>query len=108
MSSTATAILDSRPSTADLDQLLGNSYFPTINFFTVEKITNNNLGIENIVSEQIRHKYYEARKEWIELVGEKRFNALPLRKREFLIRTAGIFDLGERVDISKVYNYGIY
>ena len=45
--------------------------------------------------------------EWLELVGID-FYSLSEEKRNFLIKTAGIFDFGQEIDIKKVYTTSIY
>lgn len=45
--------------------------------------------------------------EWFELVGVD-FYSLPEEKRSFLLKTAGIFDFGQEIDIKKVYATSIY
>ena len=45
--------------------------------------------------------------EWVRLVGIE-FYSLPQEKRNFLLKTAGIFDFGEGIDIKKVYKTSIY
>ena len=45
--------------------------------------------------------------EWLELVGID-FYSLPEEKRNFLLKTAGIFDFGQEIDIKKVYTTSIY
>lgn len=45
--------------------------------------------------------------EWFELVGVD-FYSLPEEKRNFLLKTAGIFDFGQEIDIKKVYATSIY
>ncbi|MDP2692065.1 MAG: hypothetical protein Q8O88_00315 [bacterium] len=45
--------------------------------------------------------------EWLELVGVD-FYSLPEEKRSFLLKTAGIFDFGQEIDIKKVYTTSIY
>ena len=45
--------------------------------------------------------------EWLELVGVD-FYSLPEEKRNFLLKTAGIFDFGQEIDIKKVYRTSIY
>jgi len=45
--------------------------------------------------------------EWLELVGVD-FYSLPEEKRNFLLKTAGIFDFGQEIDIKKVYATSIY
>jgi len=49
--------------------------------------------------------YQKKEQEWIKLVGKERWYALDLEKRNFLINTAGIIDLGEKVDIKEMYKY---
>ena len=41
-------------------------------------------------------------KEWIKLVG-KDFYSLSEEKRNFLLKTVGIFDFGQEINIEKVY-----
>lgn len=45
--------------------------------------------------------------EWLELVGID-FYSLSEEKRNFLLKTAGIFDFGQEIDIKKVYTTSIY
>ena len=45
--------------------------------------------------------------EWLRLVGID-FYLLPEDKRNFLLKTAGIFDFGREIDIKKVYITSIY
>ena len=54
----------------------------------------------------ISHKH-KKENEWVELVGIE-FYALSEEKRSFLLKTAGIFDFGEKIDIKKVYSASIY
>lgn len=49
----------------------------------------------------------EKENEWLKLVGVD-FFSLPEEKREFLLKTAGIFDFGQEIDIKKVYTTSIY
>lgn len=44
---------------------------------------------------------------WLELVGID-FYSLSEEKRNFLLKTAGIFDFGQEIDIKKVYTTSIY
>lgn len=45
--------------------------------------------------------------EWLELVGID-FYSLPEEKRSFLLKTGGIFDFEQEIDIKKVYTTSIY
>ena len=45
--------------------------------------------------------------EWLELVGVD-FYSMSEGKRNFLLKTAGIFDFGQEIDIKKVYITSIY
>ncbi|EKE06156.1 MAG: hypothetical protein ACD_19C00072G0001 [uncultured bacterium] len=45
--------------------------------------------------------------EWLEIIGID-FYSLPEEKRNFLLKTAGIFDFGQEIDIKKVYTTSIY
>mgnify|MGYP000052907458 CR=1 FL=1 len=56
------------------------------------------------LEEAIEEEYYKKEKEWIDLIGKERWYALELEKRNFLIQTAGIIDLG-KVDIKKAFEY---
>ena len=47
-------------------------------------------------------------KDWIKLIGKKRWYSLPKVHRDFLVNTAGMFDLGFPIDIKKAYKYSIY
>ncbi len=42
-------------------------------------------------------------KEWLKLVGRSNFYTLPQIKRDFLIKTAGIFNLGKGFNIRDIY-----
>ena len=44
-------------------------------------------------------------KEWIRLVGKERWNKLSPEKRNFLIKTAGIFNFDFKVNIKEAYEY---
>lgn len=50
----------------------------------------------NIVKNINNMRVSKEEQEWIDLVGDDRWFALSLIKRQFLISTAGIFDLGEK------------
>ena len=52
--------------------------------------------------------YEEKEKEWHELVGEKEFQSLDKELRDFLINSAGMFDLGFSIDIKEAYKYLIF
>lgn len=45
--------------------------------------------------------------EWIKLVGND-FTSLPQDKKEFLLKTAGVFEFDQPIDIEKIYNTSIY
>ena len=45
--------------------------------------------------------------EWIQLVGSD-FTNLPKDKKEFLLKTTGIFEFDQPIDIKKIYNTSIY
>ncbi|MFH1602263.1 MAG: hypothetical protein ABIB61_04905 [Candidatus Shapirobacteria bacterium] len=45
--------------------------------------------------------------EWLNLLGID-FYSLSEEKRNFLIKTAGIFDFGQEINIKKVYTNSIY
>jgi len=62
------------------------------------------IEIVNSISE-----IYEIKeKEWIELVGEKEFQSLDKERRDFLINSAGMFDLGFSINIKEAYKYSIF
>jgi hypothetical protein len=60
------------------------------------------------ISYSISYDYELKEKEWMELVGKKKFQSLDKELRDFLINAAGMFDLGFPVDIKKAYKYSIY
>lgn len=51
--------------------------------------------------------YSSKEQEWIQLVGNE-FANLPQDKKEFLLKTAGIFEFDQPIDIKKVYSTSIY
>lgn len=51
--------------------------------------------------------YSSKEQEWVQLVGNE-FTNLPQDKKEFLFKTAGIFEFDQPIDIKKVYNTSIY
>lgn len=57
------------------------------------------------IAQELTDVYQKKEQEWIKLVGKERWYALDLEKRNFLINTAGIIDLGEKVDIKEMYKY---
>ena len=42
---------------------------------------------------------------WVKLVGKERWDRLSPEKKNFLIKTAGIFDFGCKVNIKEAYEY---
>lgn len=53
-------------------------------------------------------KYKLKEEEWFKLVGKENFLSLDKEPRDFLIKTAGIIDLGHPFDIKETFNYSIY
>ena len=51
--------------------------------------------------------YSSKEQEWIQLVGNE-FANLPQDKKEFLLKTAGVFKFDQPINIKKVYNTSIY
>jgi len=51
--------------------------------------------------------YSSKEQEWIQLAGSE-FDNLPQDKREFLLKTAGVFEFDQPIDIKKVYSTSIY
>jgi len=56
-------------------------------------------------AEKISNFYLEKEKDWIKLVGKERWFSLSEEKREFLIMTAGAFDIGDNLDIESTFDY---
>ena len=52
--------------------------------------------------------YRQKEKSWHQLVGEKNFESLDKKSRDFLIYTAGSIDLGPQVDMDEILKKPIY
>ena len=91
--------------TLNIDEYI-NAAFPK-ELFQKVKISKINYGplpyIERLSSLDDQRK----ENEWLSLVGID-FDSLSEEKRNFLLRTAGIFDFGQEIDIKKVYTTSIY
>lgn len=60
---------------------------------------------EKDIAKELTDFYQLKEQEWIKLVGIKKWHALDEKKRDFLIRTAGIIDLGRGINIKEAYGY---
>ena len=60
---------------------------------------------EDNIAQELTEFYQLKEQEWIKLVGEQRWYALDEGKRDFLIKTAGVIDLGEGINIREAYKY---
>jgi len=70
--------------------------------------TNSLISENNYIGEQIRAKYNQAIKDWMDIVGKDQFFSLPAEKQSLLINTAGILDFEEPIDVYAAYKYSIY
>ncbi len=61
-----------------------------------------NLTTEN-KGKNFKVPYEEAEKEWIDLVGKKRWNKLSEKEKQFLVMTAGSLYLGKNVDLERIF-----
>lgn len=91
--------------TLNIDEYI-NTVWP-IDLFPKDEIDKKAYGplpyIERLVSLEDQQK----ENEWLELVGAD-FYSLSEEKRNFLLKTAGIFDFRQEIDIKKVYSTSIY
>lgn len=87
----------------DLNEPLNKIYPPSL-FSRVGLDKVNYRPLSYIPSISIEEQKEE---EWIKLVGVE-FYSLPQEKRNFLLKTASIFDFGEELDIKKVYKTSTY
>ncbi len=56
-------------------------------------------------AEKISNIYFKKELEWIKLVGKERWFSLDQEKREFLIKTSGIFEIEKDFDIRIAFEY---
>ncbi len=68
-------------------------------FKIIYNLTNENKG------RNWKIPYEEAEKEWIDLVGKRRWNKLSKKEKEWLVMTAGSLYLGENVDLGRIFKY---
>jgi len=66
-------------------------------FKIIHNLTNENEG------KNWKIPYEEAEKEWIDLVGEKLWNKLSEKEKEFLVMTAGSLYLGKNVNLKRIF-----
>lgn len=83
-----------------------NTAWP-VELFPKIEIVNKNYGPLPYVERASSVSEQQKENEWLELVGMD-FYSLSDEKRNFLLKTAGIFNFGEEIDIKKVYTTSIY
>lgn len=76
--------------------------------FVEEKDVHDTIIKDIEIVDSISEIYEIKEREWIELVGKEEFQSLDKELRDFLINTAGMFDLGFSIDIKKAYKYSIF
>ena len=90
---------------SSIDQYL-ETLWPTELFPKIE-IDKKNYGPSAYINSLSFSNELQKENEWFELVGID-FYSLPEEKRNFLLKTAGIFEFKEKIDIKKVYETSIY
>ncbi|MHA1225169.1 MAG: hypothetical protein ACTSR2_00440 [Candidatus Hodarchaeales archaeon] len=61
-----------------------------------------NLTTEN-KGKNFKVPYKKAEKEWIDLVGERMWNKLSEKEKEWLVMTAGSLYLGKNVNLERIF-----
>jgi len=91
--------------TFNIDEYIDTAW-PT-KLFPKDEIDKKAYGLSSYIGSLSSLGDQQKENEWLELVGID-FYSLPEEKRSFLLKTAGIFDFGQEIDIKKVYTTSIY
>ena len=83
-----------------------NTAWPT-ELFPKDGIDQKAYGLPSYIENLSPLEDQQKESEWLELVGVD-FYLLSNEKRSFLLKTAGIFNFGQEIDIKKVYSTSIY
>lgn len=92
-------------STLNIDEHI-NTAWP-IELFPTLETDKKDYGPLPYFREQFPFEERQKENEWIKLVGTD-FYSLSEEKRQFLLKTAGIFNFEEKIDIKKIYRTSIY